>query len=69
MIQQPLLESLEMLLKVSSSPVTLNFAYDSVQCGRLLPLYTCFLKFKMLKKDPITPVAPLYTQEDTRKIT
>ena len=55
MIQQPLLDNLEMLLKVSSSPVTLH--YDTVFNVGDFYLSTLVFRNSMFKKDPITPVA------------
>ena len=55
MIPQPLLESLEMLLKVSPDPVTLH--YDTVFNVGDFYLSTLVFRHSMFKKDPITPVA------------
>ena len=55
MIPQPLLENLEMLLKVSSNPVTLH--YDTVFNVGDFYLSTLVFRNSMFKKDPITPVA------------
>ena len=55
MIPQPLLENLEVLLKVSSDPVTLH--YDTVFNMGDFYLSTLVFRNSMFKKDPITPVA------------
>ena len=55
MIPQPLLESLEVLLKVSSGPITLH--YDTVFNMGDFYLSTLVFRNSMFKKDPITPVA------------
>ena len=52
MIPQPLLENLEMLLKVFSNPVTLH--YDTVFNVGDFYLSTLVFQNSMFKKDPIT---------------
>ena len=55
MIPQPLLENLEMLLKISSNPVTLH--YDTAFNVGDFYLSTLVFRNSIFKKDPITPVA------------
>jgi len=54
-IPQPLLETLETLLKVSSNPITLH--YDTVFNVGDFYLSTLVFRNSMFQKDPITPVA------------
>ena len=67
MIPQPLLENLEVLLKVSSDPVTLH--YDTVFNIGDFYLSTLVFRNSMFKKIPSFHLHSLYTREDTRKIT
>ena len=55
MVPHPLLENLEMLLKVSTTPVTLH--YDTVFNMGDFYLSTLVFRNAIFKKDPITPVA------------
>lgn len=52
---QPLLENLEMLLKVSTTPITLH--YDTVFNMGDFYLSTLVFRHSLFEKDPITPVA------------
>jgi len=55
MIAQPLLENLEMLLKVSTIPVILH--YDTVFNMGDFYLSTLVFRNSIFQKDPVTPVA------------
>ena len=55
LMPQPLLENLEMLLKVNTTPVTLH--YDTVFNMGDFYLSTLVFRHSIFEKDPITPVA------------